>query len=220
MAKDAESVLNAGVVALLVKHAAAYLRERAARGYLEQAKAVIKEQEKVQRDALNALRLFGIDVDADDTWDRLVEKHQEEVWALLREDHKTLAPFDFSPDRVFKKQLADAALEKPKDELLVSIDTQATEALPRPQIPKIQDILLMRLQDAGESGSKAAPLRQYIEDTYNIEIHEKTVGMTLYRLLRKGLVRRQGHVWFFVSQETEDTKKPGEPPPGLVDLFK
>lgn len=216
MAKDADSVLNAGVVALLVKHAAAYYRQRGAQAYLERAKAVIKEQEKVQRDAVNALRLFGIDADDGETWDRLVREHNDEIWALLQDEKAKLIPFDFDTSKVFEKDIARAE-QAQQASVGDQSEVPAAESLPRPQIPKIQDILLQRLQEAGETGSKAAPLRQYIEDTYTIEIHEKTVGMTLYRLLRKGLVRREGHIWFFVPQEDAETKNPGVRAPGLFE---
>lgn len=66
---------------------------------------------------------------------------------------------------------------------------------------------------AGADGSRAAVLRDYIEAKFGIVTHEKTVGMTLYRLLKEGLVRRDGHIWFFGAAKAE-TKNPGESPPG------
>jgi hypothetical protein len=47
-----------------------------------------------------------------------------------------------------------------------------------------------------------------IERTFGEPLHSKTVGMTLYRLSKDGLVRREGHNWFFVPQAAA-TENPG-----------
>ncbi|MGE0735104.1 MAG: hypothetical protein AB7G15_10190 [Alphaproteobacteria bacterium] len=78
---------------------------------------------------------------------------------------------------------------------------------------KIRDIVLERLRVAGPGGSKAAPIRAYIEDVTKKRIHDKTVGMTLFRLSKQGLARRSGIKWFFVPQ-TAETKNPGVDAPG------
>jgi len=62
--------------------------------------------------------------------------------------------------------------------------------------PTVKDLVLERLSQAGSMGSKAAGIREYIKRAYYIDTHEKTVGMTLYRLSQAGLVRREGHRWF------------------------
>lgn len=197
-----DSLDEAGVLAILVKHARASFIRRGAEKVIEEAKAQIKEQDKTVATCEATLRLFGHNLNSDESWDQLMEKYRERVFEVLK-------------------------AEGPILKLLTSLDEDGAEktdeapAMPaKRQMPTIHEILLERLQEAGEAGSKAAPLRQYIQDTYSIEIHEKTVGMTLYRLLKKGLVRRDGHVWFFVPQETADTKKPGELPPGLLKLLE
>jgi len=76
------------------------------------------------------------------------------------------------------------------------VDTEENDGMPR-----IAEIVLSRLKDAGEKGSKAAPIEAYVKDTYGRTLHEKTIGMTLYRLQREGKVRREGHTWFLASTE-------------------
>jgi hypothetical protein len=83
--------------------------------------------------------------------------------------------------------------------------------------PSIREIILDRLRVAGDKGSKAAPIRDYIEHTYGEVVHEKTVGMTLYRLQNLKLVRRDGHTWFFAPQTIAETKNPGAGTPGSFD---
>lgn len=66
--------------------------------------------------------------------------------------------------------------------------------------PKIKQAVLDRLRAAGDRGVKAAEIRQFIQSTYGVETHEKTVGMTLYRHLKAGDARREGSTWFFVPK--------------------
>ncbi len=187
------------MLAVLTKHAMASFRRRRTERRIEELKGEVKTFNKVMSDCEIALRLFGYDIDDEADWKRLMEKHRSQVF-----------------DRLERENLLDPPAE---------IDGEATEGPPAPpapalppksELPTIQEILLERLQEAGDKGSKAAPLRHHIHQTYNVEIHEKTVGMTLYRLLKKGLVRREGHVWFFVPQDAE-TKNPGAPTPGLFE---
>ena len=81
-------------------------------------------------------------------------------------------------------------------------------------MPRISDIVLERLTAAGLDGAKSADIREFIETEYKKEIHEKTVGMTLYRLQVQGKVRRDGHVWFLVSNP--EPKNPGVAAPGSL----
>lgn len=67
------------------------------------------------------------------------------------------------------------------------------------EMPKVSDLVLDRLKAAGGNGSKAAPIQEYIETTYNKKLHPKTVGMTLFRLQKQELVTRKGHVWFIAE---------------------
>ena len=83
-------------------------------------------------------------------------------------------------------------------------------------MPRIADIIMDRLNIAGPSGSKSAGIRQFILDTYDADIHDKTVSMTLNRLLKEGLVRREGHIWFSASAEA---KNPGDDDAGRLELI-
>jgi len=90
-------------------------------------------------------------------------------------------------------------------------DDEEADAELAPEMPRIGEIILDRLKVAGSDGSKAAEIKRFILNTYEADIHEKTVGMTLYRLQKDGAVRRDGHVWFLASPEAEN---PGADTPG------
>ena len=97
----------------------------------------------------------------------------------------------------------------------ISPTPPAPEAL---KMPKIRDIVLDQLRAAGDSGQKAAPIQNYIEESYHTQLHEKTVGMTLWRLSKEGVVHRRGQTWFFGPQEEQplpaSTENPGAVTPG------
>jgi hypothetical protein len=71
----------------------------------------------------------------------------------------------------------------------------------RPDMPRVADIILERLQVAGDEGAKAADIKRFILRTYKSDIHVKTVGMTLNRMRVAGQVRRDGHSWFLIKKE-------------------
>jgi hypothetical protein len=83
------------------------------------------------------------------------------------------------------------------------------------QMPRIKDVTLDRLRAAGDMGQKASEIQGYIVTTYGSGIHEKTVGMTLYRMSQEDppLVHRKGHTWFF-GPPIAETKNPGVDAPG------
>jgi hypothetical protein len=74
-------------------------------------------------------------------------------------------------------------------------------------------VIIERLAAAGAAGAKASSIREFYERASGKSIHEKTVGMTLYRLQGEGLVRREGHVWFSALPKAE-TENPGGDTPG------
>jgi hypothetical protein len=85
--------------------------------------------------------------------------------------------------------------------------------------PRVRDTVLERLKIAGDAGLKAKDIRDFYEATFGVKLHEKTIGMTLYRLSVDGLVRRDGRVWFYVPPEGE-TKNPGVVAPGSVETVQ
>jgi len=71
-------------------------------------------------------------------------------------------------------------------------------------------------QDVGATPTEV--LREYIEAARSTKLHEKTIGMTLYRLANDGLARRDGRTWFPVSQEAKQ-ENPGAGTPGQKPLL-
>ncbi|TBY75808.1 hypothetical protein E0H51_16900 [Rhizobium leguminosarum bv. viciae] len=59
----------------------------------------------------------------------------------------------------------------------------------------IKDAVLRRLLLAGSGGTRARDIIDALR-AEGVEMHDKTVGMTLYRLSQDKLARREGRIWF------------------------
>lgn len=164
-----------------------------------------RELDRELADCRAAARLFGakIDFPAEDS---------SETTRFIRNTltHSTLrhyygggdaTPISPTPKPLNKVEATAVALSAVQEALNIGM-------------PRVSDIVLDRLKKASEKGSKAAPIQTYIESTYGKKIHDKTVGMTLYRLQKEGLVRRDGHTWFI----TEKGMNPGAVTPGPINL--
>lgn len=55
----------------------------------------------------------------------------------------------------------------------------------------IREIVLVKLREAGDKGLRVRDLRPHCGD-----VHEKTIGMSLYRLKKQGLCASVRHTWF------------------------
>ena len=83
----------------------------------------------------------------------------------------------------------------------------------------IREIIL----DLGREGVgqplKAATLRAAVEARYGKEVHDKTVGMTLYRLSKEGAFVRRGYEWYFVP-EAERLRTADGPESMVTELLR
>jgi hypothetical protein len=83
-------------------------------------------------------------------------------------------------------------------------------------VPKISDAILEYLQMRGREGARVSDIKEHLRKTYGVEMHEKTPGMTLFRLQKQDRVFRDGRTWFFVTPEGE-AENPGAGAPGLFE---
>ena len=66
--------------------------------------------------------------------------------------------------------------------------------------PLFKDLALDLLKEAYPLPMRANDVKEAIEKKLGRTFHSKTPGMSLYRLSKEGLVRRQGWDWFFIPQ--------------------
>lgn len=68
--------------------------------------------------------------------------------------------------------------------------------------PSFKEAAVEFLQKVYPRGLKATHIRALAQSHYGITAHEKTAGMTLYRLKKEGLVRRNGFYWYSLAPES------------------
>ncbi len=78
--------------------------------------------------------------------------------------------------------------------------------------PTIKTLVLEAAEKAHPNPIKAADIRHQLAASGHI-IHEKTVGMTLYRWSEKGCTRREGRDWYFVPTSNVQNGKHFGPEP-------
>jgi hypothetical protein len=66
----------------------------------------------------------------------------------------------------------------------------------------IREMVIECLKQAGSSGAKVADVKKFIAGL-GIEMHDKTAGMTLYRLSKEGIARREGRDWFYLQPASD-----------------
>ena len=72
----------------------------------------------------------------------------------------------------------------------------------KPEPLSVKEFVLSEVRRAFPNPMKAAEIRVKLEAAGQ-EVHEKTVGMTLYRLSKSGKVKREGIEWFFVPENPQ-----------------
>ena len=82
--------------------------------------------------------------------------------------------------------------------LLPNASISADEMLePESDTGTVREIVVELMKASGPEGRKASWLRSQIEARRGSPLHEKTIGMTLYRLSQDGLVERRGITWYW-----------------------
>lgn len=95
-------------------------------------------------------------------------------------------------------------------------------SVPAQKMPTVKEFILKAAQEAWPNRVRASELRRQMFDKFGWELHDKTAGMTLYRLLKEGRMKRSGSDWFWnpegpandgaVFDQPPDFKESGEPP--------
>jgi len=98
-----------------------------------------------------------------------------------------------------------AGKAEPAPDATAAVAPQMTLSSPPSPRPTVRQFILRESERVYPEPVRAAGLRQRFLDDYGVPVHEKTFGMTLYRLSREKppRMRREGKQdWFFVPPET------------------
>lgn len=138
----------------------------------------------------------------------LIESHQKRI----REIDYALSELSISARSLSLpvNWLADGGDTNISADLDLSLMPRLIKAASSPQPMPFKDRALSLLAEAYPAPLKAAEIREKIESEYRTKFHEKTAGMSLYRLSKEGLVRREGKdLWFFVPEDQRNKENPG-----------
>jgi hypothetical protein len=209
---------NAAVAALITRFVRTWdQREADQKLQVELTKRLV-EANQTMTSLHTAFSLFGIDTREDGVWPKVSARIGQKLFDDAIAEGKRPPPpppppFPLPPpanEAGDKSGEADEAAAAPeKDGALVStLDVS----------PSVRETVLGHLKLVGRSGAKAHAIREAYEQQFGAKLHEKTIGMTLYRLSKEipPLARREGRTWFFVQPEGE-TKNPGGETPGHID---
>jgi hypothetical protein len=148
--------------------------------------AALTERAPVRARFVSAIGAFGFDMTTPGTWDRVKAAIGPDKYSAAREI--AAGP---STNAKHGIELGQTAISTP------SFDGADQPA------PKIGDKILAFLRSRQERGAEVADIKTHLLNSYAITTHEKTPGMTLYRLSKAGLVRRDGRTWFAVDANEE-----------------
>lgn len=167
----------------------------------------IASNSKMRDGAYQALKVFGfVESPEEDVnlWDLVLqvigsERYERSVAIARGEQFPTLLE-KMGDEQPPTKAVSDGVLFGDSAEAVVM----------KRSVP-IRAAILEYLGAMGDKGAKVGQVKQHLADAYGITVHEKTPGMTLYRLLKEGLVDREGRTWFVKAElETKENEAPTE----------
>jgi hypothetical protein len=230
-------VKEAAAERIFASRNALFAEQRALKVRQEELAAREREIDRELAECRAAARFFGLDFEPPGS-DRELSEIQAKIHnlhmqlrdAALRNSRPEVNLFQARITHLQTK-LKDLVVRREHDETQRSLTFSPSEAPPelapalipvksKQKMPKVRDIALDRLREARDAGQKASAIQRYIENTYSIKIHDKTVGMTLYRLLKSRLVHRKGQTWFLgsssVEHDLDEKEDPGTSVPGFT----
>lgn len=177
----------AAVVALLIRMVRIDDELKRDRDLIAEANVRVAANGLARGRTLNAFTVFGFET-GDGMWDRVMQSIGLDVYNRA---------IDIAREREVPKLLermgGDEANPKASESRAGHGDVDARHT------PRIRDAILEYLQGLGDAGANVGQVRRHLTDAYGLSVHEKTPGMTLYRLLKDEMVRREGRTWYYAK---------------------
>jgi len=128
------------------------------------------------------------------------EQLQEQLGAQAQQCHSTAMLFDF--DLIAGLAAADDLAGDGQSGTSAAMITPLAPPWANTRPVSVREFILGRAEAAYPSPVRAKALKVEYEKAFGTEIHEKTVGMTLYRIAQRDRsMRREGWDWFYVPTE-------------------
>lgn len=190
---------KAAVFSILVRQLEAQELKAAADREIAAANERVAAAQAIMANVRPALAVFGFDTSAGKLWDIVKEAIGAERYNAAFEVAKG-EQNGSQTDASSESHLSNKTEETAKGE-----GSSHSRNVDESHTPKIKDIVLERLRQAGDAGARASEIKEFVS-AQGIEMHEKTVGMTLYRLSNEGSVRRKGRTWVFIPELERDDR--------------
>jgi hypothetical protein len=197
----------AGVVSLLIKSVKSDGRIAQLTTEIATANAELSAERLKRGKSVNALGAFGFDPTQKNLWTAV---HQ----VIGRDKYREAIAIGKGEAIPESSQSVDErggtnATESTEAESVIDKDNATSSP------PRVGEAIMSILKDRVPLGLRVADIKQSLSKSYGIEGHEKTPGMTLYRLLKEGKVARAGRYWFYVDpSDAGKTENPGGETPG------
>lgn len=169
------------------------------------------------------LRFRRISLQFADNQKKLESVYAEE--ARLNEQQQVLQQLAnqcYSAANLFQFDLASELARAPPDMIPAGTSTTEFQIDLKPNVseaktPTVKEFIVERARLAFPKPVRAAALRRAFEEMSNKTVHDKTFGMSLYRLSLEGVMKREGNAdWYFVPEDQRE-QMPSAPEPG--DMF-
>jgi hypothetical protein len=188
---------TAAVVAILIRTNRLERSITADEGLVAEATARIAENRLAKAKGISALAVFGFE-DNKKIWIRVRRSIGNEAYERGLRIAKGVEP----------PHPSQTVNEDRRDVETLSADQGGTvPGASPPSTPTIGDAILNYLRSLDRAGANVGQIKKYLVSAYGIETHEKTPGMTLYRLLKQKKVRRVGRMWFYATPVPQPSSK-------------
>jgi len=192
---------RAAVIALLIRTVRIDEELKRDKELVTSASARVASNTLARSKTVTAFGVFGFDT-SDGLWDRVIKAIGPDAYGRAIAIGK-----GYEPAGLLEKMGDEEAIDEAEQNVTRPDDDDASER----QAPRLKDAILGYLQGLGDAGATARQVRQHLVDAYGLSVHEKTPGMTLYRLMKEGSVRRVGRTWYAKGSAGS---RENEPPSG------
>lgn len=175
---------KAAVMALIIRAVRMDESLKNDRALVAEANARISANTLTRSKIVTALGVFGFDPSAEDLWTQVLHSVGYDDYCRA---------IDIGKGQEVPKLLEQMGGDSAQSEEPELPDNTGNEGS---HVPRIKDAILHYLNMLDGTGATARQVRDHLSDAYGLKVHEKTPGMTLYRLMKEGLVRRQGRTWY------------------------
>lgn len=195
---------TAAVVAILIRAVRIQDQLRRDNDLITDARARIATATAERVQGIQALGLFGFAQADDNVWDRVRQSIGSQTY-----ERAVMIARGIDPGTLLSGMVDGGVARLPDQSVTVDATTGGPDGktpcgsnqVQDQPAPRIKDAILAYLQSLNGRGAGVAQIKQHLLDGYQMTTHQKTPGMTLYRLLKEGLVRREGRMWFAKDRE-------------------